>query len=203
MLLVIASVSFVSHGQAPIPIKSFRGIDIGSDLKTVDRTECPRSGINYIFPIGDEFEKIMAGRQCWAAMNSFALKLSSPLFALHQIHNVSKVPGVLSTVGTVIMNGRIEAMESLFGRQSYINVRDAMVDKYGPFDKEVTITFKNRLGESYAGRRATWSRSNATLIIDEQLESGDFSAISVYSKKYLDSLSSASGSTRDSIKNGI
>lgn len=201
---ILALMIFVpTYSQPNTSIQTFRGIDLGSELKSTERAECPRAEGEYVFPVGDDFRQRMGDRQCWTAMNSFALKLSSALFAFYQIHNVPQLPGMLPTVGTVLLDGRIEAMESLIARTSYQIVRDAMTEKYGSFDKEERISFQNRLGATYVGRRSTWTRQGSLLRVDEILEGSELAAVSLYSRKYLDSLRASNSGARSRIKDGL
>lgn len=188
---LLLAIPFAALGQAPSAIISLRGIELGSELKTSTRPECPRESGQYVFPVGDEFRTRMGDKQCWTSMNSFALRLSTPLFAQYQVHNVSEIQGMLSTVGTSIINGRIEAIESVFGRGGYEAFREALVQRYGRFDKEEPIVLQFRTGASIAVRRATWSRPESMLRIDERVESMDVGAVSLYSKTWLDSQRSA------------
>ena len=200
---LLAITYFSSQAQSQNQISSFRGIDLGSELVSPERSECPKRAGDYIFPVGEDFKKLMAGRQCWASFNSFSMKLSSPLFVMRQIHNVDQLPGMLSTVGTIVQDGRIEAMESLFGRESYLVFRDAMVEKYGPYDKEERVTLQNRLGATFFGRRATWTRPGSLLQIDEVIDGNNLAAISIFSKKYLDSLVASRNEQKSNLKNGL
>ena len=188
---LLVAMPVVALGQAQSSITSLRGIELGSELKTSTRSECPRESGQYVFPVGDEFRTRMGDKQCWTSMNSFALRLSSPLFAQYQVHNVSEIQGMLSTVGTSIVDGRIEAMESVFGRGGYEAFREALVQRYGRFDKEEPVVLQFRTGASITVRRATWSRPESTLRIDERVESMDVGAVSLYSRKWLDSQRSA------------
>ncbi len=197
---LLLAVPLLSHGQTLAVVNSLRGIKLGEELKASMRPECPKEAGNHVLPVGDDFHSRMGNQQCWTSMHSFALRLSTPLFAMHQVHNVEGIQGMLSTVGTSLIDGRIEAMESLFNRGAYESFREALVQRYGQFDKEEPVVLQYRSGPSITVRRATWSRPEALLRIDERVDSMDIGAVSVYSRRWLDAQRTAEKDTTERAK---
>jgi len=86
------------------------------------------------------------------------------------------VAGVTASLTYRFKAGRLDRIQSMFRREDYVQVREAIIAKYGKPGKVKRAEYENAAGATFNGEECEWDRTQSSIALSEfstDLEKGE------------------------------
>jgi hypothetical protein len=111
------------------------------------------------------------------------LCLAEPIVSLpRRYQRVGDIP--VNQPAITFRDGKIEAIDLVFGYAYYEIMKDALIEKYGSPTNRTVDVVKNRLGATFNSEVLSWKRDDGGILMIERSGNLDLSTVMIYSQAY-------------------